>query len=319
MRRHALLRLQATVLAVVALALVAVSCGGDDSSAENDNPRSLLATAASKPIESADVRLRTDADIPGFPILGERLALTGSGPIVMNGPDALPSLDWKVELRAGGQTFPARVSAVDGRVFVLFMGIAYEADPELIERLGIGDATGRRAGASLKQLGIDPDGWLRNTKVSDGEEIGGDSTRVVTGAVDKQAVIDDLLAVVDTDAVREQLDEAGDDAEGLPKLGDENIDEIAEAIEDVDVEVNVDDDGYPRRVFAKLRFVVPKDVKDTAIEGGTVTFELVLDQIGDATVDIQPPVDPDPLASLIKFAGVIFGVEELSDLWRTPR
>lgn len=320
MRRRSLPRLQATVLAVVALALAATGCGGDDSSAGDDNPRSLLATAAAKPIESADVTLRTDADIPGFPILGERLVMTGSGPVVMNGPDALPSLDWKVELRAGGQSFPARLTAVDGRVFVEFMSVPYEADPKLIERLGIGDgAAGGPAGASLKQLGIDPDGWLRNTKVSDGEEIGGDSTRVVTGTVDKQAVIDDLLAVVDTDAVREQLDSAGGDGEGLPELGEGGVDEIADAIEDVEVEVNVDDDGYPRRVFAELRFVVPKDVKDTAIEGGTVTFELVLDQVGDVTVDVQPPVDPDPLASLIKFAGVIFGVEELSDLWRTPR
>lgn len=318
MRRRPLLRLPATVLAAIALALAAVSCGDDDGSAQSDDPRSLLATAASKPIESADVTLRTDADIPGFPILGERLVMTGSGPVVMNGPDALPELDWKVELRAGGQTFPARLSAIDGRVFVEFMSVPYEADPELIEQLGI-DGGGGPAGASLKQLGIDPDGWLRNTKVSEGEEIGGDSTSVVTGTVDKQAVLDDLLAIVDTDRIREQLGEAGGDAEGLPELSDGNVDEIADAIEDVDVEVNVDDDGYPRRVFSKLRFVVPKDVKDTAIEGGTVTFELVLDEIGDVTVDVQPPVDPDPLASLIKFAGVIFGVEQLSDLWRTPR
>jgi hypothetical protein len=319
MRRRPLPRLQAIALAAVALSFGVASCGGDDSSAESDNPRSLLATAASKPIESADVRLRAKADVPGFPILGERLTLTGSGPIVMNGPDALPTLDWKVELRAGGQSFPAQVSAVDGQVFVFFMGLAYEADRDLIERLGIDGATGAPAGASLEQLGIDPSGWLRRTKVADGDEIGGDSTRVVTGTVDKQAVIDDLLAIVDIKGVREQLDKAGDDAGELPELDDKTVDEVADAIEDVDVEVNVDDDGYPRRVFADLRFVVPKSVEDTAIEGGAVTFELVLDQVGDVTVDVQPPVDPDPLSDLIEFARVIFGVEELSDLWRTPR
>jgi hypothetical protein len=318
MRRRSLLRLPATVLAAIALALAVATCGGDDSSAESDNPRSLLATAASKPIENADVTLRTDANIPGFPILGERIVMTGSGPVVLNGPDALPSLDWKVELRAGGQSFPAQVSAVDGQVFVEFMGVPYEADRKLIERLGIGDATAGPAGASLKQLGIEPDGWLRNAKVSDGEEVGGDSTRVVTGTVDKQAVIDDLLAIVDTDRIGEQLGAAGADGD-VPELDDKTIDQVADAIEDVDVEVNVDDEGYPRRVFAELRFVVPKTVEDTAIEGGTVAFELVLDQIGEVTVDVQPPVDPDPLSSLIEFAGVIFGVEELSDLWRTPR
>lgn len=315
MRRRSLLQLPATALVALVLALAYASCGGDDGSGGgSENPRSLLATAASKPIESADVTLRTEANVPGFPILGERLVMTGSGPVVMNGPDALPSLDWKVELRAGGQSFPAQVSAVDGRVFVDFMGVPYEADRKLIERLGVGDAAGP-AGASLKQLGIDPEGWLRDAQVSDGEDVGGDSTRVVTGTVDKQAVLDDLLAIVDTDAVRDQLD----DAEGAPDLSDVNVDLVTDAIEKVDVEVNVDDDGYPRRVFAELRFVMPKDVEDTAIEGGTVTFELVLDEIGDVTVDVQPPVDPDPLSSLIDFAGVIFGVEELSDLWRSPR
>lgn len=305
------------MLATAALAFAATGCGDDDGSdGKTDDPSSLLATAAAKPIDSADVHLRTEADIPGFPILGERLVMTGSGPIVMNGPDALPSLDWKVELRAGGQTFPARVSAVDGRVFVEFMGVPYEADPKLIERLGIGGGAGAPAGASLKALGIDPDGWLRNVKVSDGEEIGGDSTQVVTGTVDKQAVLDDLIAVVDSEQILEQVDKAGQSAEKLPEL---DADEVADAIEDVDVEVNVDDDGYPRRVFAELRFVVPRGVEDTAIEGGTITFELVLEQVGDVTVNAQAPFDPDPLSSLFKFAGVIFGVEELSDLWRTPR
>jgi len=231
MRRRSLLRLPATALAAVVAALAFASCGGDDGGGESDDPRSLLATAASKPIDSADVTLRTDADIPGFPILGERLVITGSGPIVLNGPDALPALDWNVELRAGGQTFPARLSVLDGRVYVEFMGVPYEADPKLIDRLGIGGTGGRPAGTSLKQLGIDPDGWLRNTKISDGEDIGGDSTRVITGTVDKQAVIDDLLAIVDTDAVREQLD----DAEGVPELSDDNVDAIADAIQDVDV------------------------------------------------------------------------------------
>lgn len=318
-RRPSLLRLRATVLAAVALALAlaAGGCGGDDDG-QSDDPRSLLSTAASKRIDNADMTLRTDANVPGFPILGERIVMTGSGPVVLNGPDALPSLDWKVELRAGGQSFPARLSMADGRAFVEFMGSPYEADPKLFERLGIGGGAGRPAGASLKQLGIDPEGWLRRPKVSDGEDVGGDSTRVVTGTVDKQAVIDDLLAIVDVDRIQEQVDSLESDAD-VPELSDETIDRVAEAIDDVDVEVNVDDEGYPRRVFAKLRFTVPKDVKDTAIEGGTVAFELVLDQIGDVTVDVQPPVDADPLSDLIRFAGVIFGVEDLSDLWRTPR
>jgi hypothetical protein len=297
-------------LAGGALAIAGVACGGDDDA--DSSPRSLLGTAASKKIDSAEVRLRTDANIPGFPILGSRIRIDGSGPFVANGPEALPEFDWNVVMRAGGQTFPARVSGIGGNVYVEFMGQFYEADRERLESFGLG--TGRKQATSLRQLGLEPDKWLTKVKVTDGEEIGGDSTRLVTGTVVKRAVIDNLLAIVD----RQGLTDAGDDIEGLPELNDENAGKVADAVDSADVEVNVDDDGYPRRVYAKLRFTVPKSVEDTAIESGTLAFELVLEQIGDVQVDVEPPFDPDPLSSLLDFAGVIFGVDEPSDLWKQP-
>jgi len=296
-------------LAAGALAVGGSACGGDD---DDSSPRSLLSTAASKKIDSAEVRLSTDANVPGFPILGSRIKIEGSGPFVANGPEALPEFDWNVVMRAGGQTFPARVSGIGGNVYVEFMGQFYESDREQLESFGLG--TGRKQATSLKQLGLEPDTWLTKVKVTDGEEIGGDSTRLVTGTVVKRAVIDNLLAIVD----RQGLTDAGDDIEGLPELNDENAGKVADAVDSADVEVNVDDDGYPRRVYAKLRFTVPKDVKDTAIESGTIAFELVLEQIGDVQVNVEPPFDPDPLSSLLDFAGVIFGVDEPSDLWRQP-
>jgi hypothetical protein len=302
----------AAALLVGALATAGAGCGGDE--AAEAPPKTLLSTAAAKKIDSADVTLRTDANVPGFPILGERIAITGSGPFVANGPDALPTLDWRVVMRAGGQVFPARVSALDGKVYVEFMGQFYEADADLLKRFGISAEAGRERATSLKELGLEPDKWLTNVRVGDGEDIGGDSTRVVTGTVVERAVVDNLLAIVDTD----QLAEASKDVEGLPELDDETAGKVADAVDAAKVEVNVDDEGYPRRVYAKLDFTVPKDVKDTAIESGTLTFELVLDQIGDVTVNVEPPFDPDPLSSLFDFAGVIFGVDELSDLWQKP-
>lgn len=295
----------------LAAAGVGVGCGGDDDNADS-NPRSLLSTAAAKKIDSAEVRLSTDANVPGFPILGSRIAISGSGPFVANGPEALPEFDWNVVMRAGGQTFPARVNGIGGKVYVEFMGQFYEADESQLEQFGLG--AGRKQATSLEQLGLEPDKWLTKVKVADGEEIGGDSTRLVTGTVVKRAVIDNLLAIADNG----RLADAGEDVEGLPELNDENADKVADAVDTAKVEVNVDDDGYPRRVYAKLGFTVPKNVEDTAIENGTITFELVLEQIGGVTVNVEPPFDPDPLSSLLDFAGVIFGVDELSDLWRQP-
>jgi len=309
------LRPRPLVAALIACVLAALGtgCGGDDDSVDS-SPQSLLSTAASKKIDSAEVRLRTDANVPGFPILGSRIRIEGSGPFVANGPDALPEFDWHVVMRAGGQTFPARVSGIDGRVYVEFMGQFYEAGEELLGRLGFDATPGRRQATSLSQLGLEPDKWLTEVEVTDGEEIGGDSTRLVTGTVVERAVVDNLLAIVDT----EQLANAGEDVEGLPELDDETAGKFADAVDSAKVEVNVDDEGYPRRVYAKLRFTVPDDVEDTAIKSGTLTFELVLEQIGDVTVNVEPPFDPDPLSSLLDFTGEIFGIDELSDLWRQP-
>jgi hypothetical protein len=309
--RH--LRSRPLAAALLTCLLAAAGCGGG-SDADDASPQSLLSSAASKEIDSAEVRLRTSANVPGFPVLGSRIAIEGHGPFVANGSDALPEFDWNVTMRAGDQTFPARVSGVDGKVYVEFMSQFYVADPKQLEQLGFDGSAGKPQPASLAQFGIDPDDWLTNVKVSDGEEIGGDSTRVVTGTVAKRAVIEDLLSFVDAD----DLEDAGKVFKGLPEASDENVGKFADAIDAAKVEVNVDDDGYPRRVYAKLHFNVPKDVKDTAIESGTIVFDLTLEQIGDVTVNVEPPLLPDPLSDLFDFAGAVFGIDEASDLWQQP-
>jgi hypothetical protein len=310
--RRPLSRPLAAALIACTLAALGAGCGGDDG---NDaDPKTVLGEAAAKKIDSAEVRLSTTADIPGFPILGSKIAIEGHGPFVANGADALPEFDWNVVMRAGGQTFPARVSGIDGKVYVEFMGQFYEADPEQLEQLGLEDGAGKPQPTSLAEFGINPDDWVTNVKVADGDDIGGDSTQVVTGTVNKQAVLDDLLELAPADALSGLVG----DVEGAPEASDENVDKAAKAIDSAKVEVNVDDDGYPRRVYAKLRFTVPKDVKDTAIKSGTIVFDLTLEQIGDVTVDVEPPFDPDPLSDLFDFARTIFGIESISDLWQTP-
>jgi hypothetical protein len=309
--RRPLTRPLAAALVSCTLAGVAFGCGGDDDA----SPQSLLSTAASKQIDSAEMRLSTDADIPGFPVLGSRIAIAGSGPFVANGPSALPEFDWRVTMRAGGQTFPARVSGIDGKVYVEFMNQFYEADEEQLEEAGIAAGDVRREATSLKQLGLDPDEWLTRIEVEDGEEIGGDSTRLVTGAVVKRAVVENLLAIFDTDLLAQV---GGGEAEGVPELDEKNAGEIADAVDRAKVEVNVDDEGYPRRVYANLRFTVPEDVEDSAIESGTLTFELTLEQIGDVEVNVEPPLQPEPLSNLFDFARSIFSIDDVSDLWRQP-
>lgn len=307
MRMTAMLRVLAAAAVAALLVAAAAGCGGDDG---DDDPAGLLDDAASKRFTSANVDLRVAADVPGFPILGSELAVTAKGPVESNGADALPDADLDVSLEGGGQGFPARVTAVDGRAFVDFQFRPYEVDPELLERFGVGPGEGgdgQRA-LSLRQLGLDPSAWLRQVETADGEEIDGDETRLVTGRVNTEAVVEDLVALAGT------RNEGND----LPELSDDQVAAVSDAVRRLDVEVNVDDEGYPRRVHAELDFRVPDSVENTAIEEGSASFDLELSAIDEATVDVRPPANPDDLSSLLGFAGAIFGVEEPSDLWEQP-
>jgi hypothetical protein len=312
-----ILLLLASLVAVTALL---AGCGGDDESRPSGGPRQLLEEAVAKPIESGQIDMRIGANVPGFPILGSRLSLTGQGPFASNGRDGSPTLDWKVKLRADAQVFPARLRAVDDRVFVEFMGLSYEADPELIGELDPDEDERSEGGGgiSLEQLGVHAADWLSRLRMEDGEEIGGDSTRKITGTVNVSAVVDDAIEALESSGIRERLGESDEDAAKLTDLSDEDRERLEGAIRDVEVQVNIDDEGYARRAYAKLDFVMPKEVKGTAIKRGTITFDLVLEKVGDVDVQISPPASPRDLDSLFRLISLVFGIDELSDIWRKP-
>ena len=143
--------------------------------------------------------------------------------------------------------------------------------------------------------------------------------RLNTAPALNPAVLADVTEAAKSPDVRDEIEKAGG-SDALPKLSEENLGKLEQAVERLDVEVNVDDEGYPRRVFAELDFKVPEDVRKkerVAFEGGTVTFELVLEQIG-AEVDVTAPAGVRPLSDLFGFAGLIFGIEEPADIWRAP-
>lgn len=301
-------------LLVLFAALATAGCGEEDAGGESGNSSdgiALLRAAAKKPIDSADVRMEAVADIPGFPILGDRLSVTAEGPVAMADAGHLPTLDLKLMMRAGGQSFPSRVTVVDDRAYVEFMGTPYEVDPKLIDRLPLDHMR------KDDRLVVDPSRWLSEVAVEDGKTIGGDPTRLVTGKVDVGAVVKDVAGAIDSPEVRKQVERSGGQR-ALSQLSEENLDRIEQSIEDVEVEVNVDDEGYARRVFARVAFKVPESVENAAFDRGTLTFELVVNEIG-VKVDPQPPVDPEPLSELLDFAGTIFGVEKPSDLWTVTR
>jgi hypothetical protein len=285
------------------LAALAASGCGDDGDTSVPTPtgsgdaRSLLATAVTKQFDGADVRMRAIANIPGFPVLGSRLVLTANGPLAWKIGEKLPTVDWNAVLRAGGQGLATGLSIVKDRVFVEFQGLTYEVDRKAVERFALdhGREPDELAGVSLRELGIDPSTWIAQAEVEDGEEIGGDPTRLVTGTVDVRAVMEDVT--------------------GLTDLSAEGVDRVVDAVERVDAEVNVDGDGYIRRVYVELAFTTPEDVQNAAFERGRASLDLVLEDVNGIEVFPRVPTGARPLSELVDFAGAIFGIDEPSDLW----
>lgn len=302
-------------LALLTVAL-ATGCGDDGDTGGSGEAAALLEQAASKQIESAEMHMRVGADVPGFPILGSVLSLEVDGPIAAGGSGELPELDWNALLKVGGQELAARLRAVDDGAYVTFQGLDYEADPELVAQAAA--AKGDGDGLTLAgQLGIDPTAWLTDLRVEEGDEIGGDATRVVTGDVDVGAVLDDLLSASGSSGLRDRLERLGQDPVLLELLSDDVRDRLAEAVDRAEVGIAIDEQGYARGVSAALEFTVPDDLEGVQVEGGKIELDVVLEQLG-VDVDVRPPPNPAPLSELLRLARLIFGIEELSDLWSDP-
>lgn len=294
-----------------ALVLLLVACGDDDkdTGASTNDPRALLERAFAKPVDSGEVRARIGVGLEGMEGLDGPIALTVRGPFESRGEDRLPNADLDLGVKAGGLAFDAGLKLTDDKLYLEFQGDSYE----------VGDLPGGVEGASGKDgkggglagLDLDPSSWLEDPELEDGREIGGDATRRITGSVDVEKAVEDLLSVLDSPEVKRELESEGDRLPALPELDDEDRDKLREAIKDVRFEANVDGDDVLRRVLVKGSFDVPSDAGIGGLEGGDISVDYVLEKVG-GEIDVQPPRNPQPLGELLRKFGLTdpFGLTE---------
>jgi LppX_LprAFG lipoprotein len=291
----------ARILALfAALALLAAGCGGDDgpSSKESADAQALLEKAFSKQVDSAELKLDLKADLEGLDQLKGPISLSISGPFKSSGDDQLPVLDWDVKVKLGGQTIDAGVVVTKDNAYVSLRGQNYEVGEQVFDQLQTSFARQQKQSGgqqSLKQFGIDPTDWLKDPKVEDGEDIGGDATRKVSGDVDAKKVVQDVLGALRSPALRRQLESQG---QTIPEVDESAVDQVTDAIKEVRFEVNVDENDVARRIFAEAEFDVPDDADLGALEGGEVSFGFVLEKVG-IEPEIEAPANPQPLSLLL--------------------
>jgi hypothetical protein len=299
----------ATLLALVALTLGVAACGDGDGGAsgkaDSGDATTLLEKGFAKKVKSGDLQVDLKATLEGSSQIQGPIALSLSGPFESKGQKKLPVLDWDITAQGAGQSVKAGLKLTEDNAFVDFRGQSYEVGTQLFSKLAqqFASQSADNSGQSLKQFGLDPARWLKDPKVGDGDDIGGDATRKVTGSVDVKQAVRDVLQALRSPALKKQLQRQGQTAPNFPKVSDKDVDKAADAIKDLHFEANIDDSGYVRRLFAQANFDVPEGSRAQGVKGGRVSFGYVLDKLG-GTPDVKAPSNPQPLSVLLQQLGL---------------
>ena len=277
-----------SVLAALALALLA-ACGASGGGASADE---LLQRASKQTAKSADVRFELEATLKGVKELDGPLKLSFTGPYRSNGDKTLPDLDWKLHAEGGGESFDARVVTTRENAWVEYRGQTYEVGEQLVS--GLSAQLQRQP--SQQDLRLSVPEWFGDTEVEDAE-VGGVATRRVSGDVDVRKVLESV------DRLLRQSSTAG---QPVPRLTEQTMDEIEDAVKSAHVEIDVGrDDGILRRNTMELAFEVPEERRASAkgLEGGDL--EILFEQTdvnGDQRV--TPPSGARPISELLRSFGV---------------
>lgn len=279
------------VLLATVTAIVLAGCGGDGTAQKS--PSDALESV--KPLRSAQV----DAALRVFfdnapPSVGDKLELTFGGPLRNNGPDKLPSLDWKVVFSGLATRFASRVVSTGDDFFVNLGGQDFQAGREAVARLAEQARASRQQG--LAAVGLDPLGAVRDVREAGKVTVAGTKATRYTGAVDLDRVMDQY------ERLSQSLPTAGA-AQAVPhgRLTPRQRAQVKRTFGSPRFEAAVADDDTVRRLVLTTRFTTPAANRASAggITGGRIEYRVEYSDVG-AEPKITPPAHPQPLADFAR-------------------
>lgn len=305
--RTRLLPLLAVLAALAAAVLTA--CGADDDSSKKNassgssDPKGLLKKAFATPVRSGVLDLRAQANLQGSGPANGSFAVKVHGPFRSLGARKAPLLDWKVEVAGAGQSQQGSVTVTADNAYVGFRGQEYEVGRDLFKRYLRQAQSGstKNGKTSFSDLGADPADWIKDPKTSSGADIGGDSTRRVSGDVNVRTMVSDFAKILRSPRVKEQLRRRGQSPSRIPTITSKDLDQVDKAIKKATFAVDVDDKGRARRVALTAVFTAPTGAS-SSVKGGTVRFTYTLPEVGTAP-KITAPANAKPLALLLQQLG----------------
>ena len=280
------------LLATLTVAVVA-ACGGSDEASSEKSAKERLGSV--KPLSSAQVGVAARIFFDNAPpSVGDKLELTFNGPLRNNGPDKLPSLDWKVAFAGLTTKFASRIVSTGDNFFINLGGQDFEAGQQAVARTTEQAQASKQKG--LAQIGFNPLAAVKDVKKSGTRDFKGTKVDVYTGAIDPDAVMDQY------ERLSQSLPTTGA-AQAVPqgRLTPQQRAQVKRTFGSPRFEAAVADDDTVRQLSLTSKFTTPAANKDAAggITGGRIEYRVEYTDVG-KSVTITPPKNTEPIADFAR-------------------
>jgi hypothetical protein len=277
-------------VAVLLIAAVIAGCGGGGGG--SDDAGTILGATFSnkKPIKSGRMDLAVDirgAAVAGLP---SPFALDLGGPFQSNPGGRIPKFQFALTLGTSAGKLTVGAVSTGSKGWVQIGGKAFTLPDSTFSGLAKGKpaTASKSSGLKLSDLGVDPQRWLKDAKVTGTEDLAGERVVHVTAGVEVERLLDDLGNL---------LGNAGKlGLNGVAGLGSSLSPQtraaLVKAIQDAHVDVW---SGEKDHLLRRIRVVAKVTGKGGA--PGTVRLELSLKNLNKAQ-PIGPPANPRPLSEL---------------------
>jgi hypothetical protein len=290
-------RLPPAVLLVVAL-IAASGCGGGGN---DKDAQALLDKAFKQSIDSGDLKLDAEIQVKGNPAFSRPVRIEASGPF-RNNKGKLPSANLELRIGGGGQTVQTGFLSTGDRAFIKFQDVYYEQPASKVAQANRSIAGGgKKRKSSLKALGLDPRGWLKDSQTEGDEKVAGTDTTHVSGKLDVSRVVQDFNSFV-----KRSGGAIGGATGQVPKpLPQKDLKKISDVVNDPTFDVYVaKSDNTIRRISGHLELDVPKADRSSVggIEGGSLSFTIEFSKVN-GNQQIVAPARARPLSELTQSLG----------------
>lgn len=300
------LRIFVLFTALVALATALAACGGGGGSGSED-PQKVIKNATFEGVESGKLDLSVGVKSEGKE--GGDLNVELSGPFQSAGKEALPELDFtataKGSVKGEDVNFEGGLTVLSDRAFVGFEGTEYEVDPttfgfvksafEQAQQQG-GAEAGEGTGCQEAATGLEVGDFIKNLTNEGGTDVEGVSTTKVSGDLNVEGSIDQIIKLVESPACAAELEAAGPLPIGELKEAEK---EISSAVKEAHIDVYVGDDDIIRRIAANLT-IEPEGSGGERVE---IEFDVTLGEVNEEQ-SISAPSKAKPLEALFNQLGI---------------